>query len=488
MQNLLAVDLGASSGRVVLANFNGQVLEIKQVHRFENRPLRIFDRMHWNIYSIFEEVKKGIIKAASSQGNIRSIGIDSWAVDYGLLDENGQLLGLPRHYRDPRNLAAMHKVINNLADIELFQRSGIQLMPINTLFQLYAEHLEFPDLLSHTHSLLLIPDLLNYFLTGEIRAEFTNATTTQFYNSLQRNWDVELLTKLGLPVNLLPPIVQPATVLGSIVDRDLLEYSALESLQVVHTTSHDTASAVIAVPSESSSYVYISSGTWSLIGTVVDQPIINDKSRRFNFTNEGGYGNFRFLKNIMGLWLLQETQRNFSVQGISSETIGLIHDAQLAPACRSFFDPDDPRLLQSGDIPGIIRHICLETGQSVPNDSGTLVRSIFESLALKYRYVLDQLEEVTGQHYEVIHIVGGGAQNKLLSQFTANATKRKVISGPVEASAIGNALVQLIALGEISESDQIRKILIDSFQYDTYLPEDEDLWETAFRQFSTLVT
>ena len=488
MHHIMAVDLGASSGRVMVASFDGQTVNLEEIHRFKNQPLQIFDRLHWNVYSIFNEVKNGISIAARSFENLHSIGIDGWGVDYGLLDEYGELLALPRHYRDTRNLQAMDLLLQRWSAEDLFYSTGIQIMPINTVFQLYAEQMENPRRLTRARHLLLIPDLLNYFLTSEISAEFTNATTTQLINANSGRWDKELIRKIGLPSTIFPSIYPPATLLGKIIDHDLMDNAIARSMKVVRTTSHDTASAVIAVPGESEDVVYISSGTWSLLGTVVRKPIINEQTKKYNFTNEGGYGNYRLLKNIMGLWLLQETQRVLSRQGISADTKQIISAAEHAPPCRSFVDPDDPRLLQTGDIPQIIRQICRESGQYVPESIGELTRCILESLALKYKWVLDQLEELTGKHYEAIHIVGGGSQNQLLSQFTASATGRRVISGPGEASALGNVLVQLVALGEISGIGQIRQLLHDSFSYETYAPQDQDMWESSFHQFKKFVT
>ncbi len=488
MHHVLAVDLGASSGRVMVASFDGQTVNLEEIHRFKNQPLQIFDRLHWNVYSIFNEVKNGISIATRSFENLHAIGIDGWGVDYGLLDEYGELLALPRHYRDTRNVQAMDSLLQRWSTEDLFYSTGIQIMPINTVFQLYAEQMENPRRLTRARHLLLIPDLLNYFLTSEMSAEFTNATTTQLINANSGRWDKELIRKIGLPSTIFPSIYPPATLLGTIIDHDLMDNAIARSMKVVRTTSHDTASAVIAVPGESEDVVYISSGTWSLLGTVVRKPIINEQTKKYNFTNEGGYGNYRLLKNIMGLWLLQETQRVLSRQGISADTKQIISAAEHAPPCLSFVDPDDPRLLQTGDIPQIIRQICRESGQYVPESIGELTRCILESLALKYRWVLDQLEELTGKHYEAIHIVGGGSQNQLLSQFTASATGRRVISGPGEASALGNVLVQLVALGEISGIGQIRQLLHDSFSYETYAPQDQDMWESSFHQFKKFVT
>lgn len=486
MLNLLAIDLGASSGRVMRAVFNGDTLSLQEVRRFQNYPLRIANRTYWNIYSIFQEMKWGIADVVQTHGNVASLAIDSWAVDFGLLDAGGHLLDLPRHYRDPRNLRAMHEVIKCVGKEYLFNRTGIQINPINSLYQLYALRRENNNLLMVSDQLLMIPDLLNFLLCGEKAAEFTNATTTQFLSS-SGLWDRGLLARLDLPTGLLPELALPGTVLGNLRDEELLQTSSsLVTTKVVHTTSHDTAAAVVSVPHEGPNYVYISSGTWSLMGTVVERPVINELTQKFNLTNEGGLGNYRLLKNVMGLWLIQETQRALQTIGEPFDIERLVHRARLAAPLTYLFNPDDTRLLQPLNMPEAIRQICRETGQQAPRDSGELMRGIFESLALKYRQVLDELELVTGQHYEAIHIVGGGSRNQLLSQFTANATQRVVVTGPVEASAMGNVVGQLLALGEIESVSDVTKLVRHSVEPVSYLPRDSELWDTAYEQFQRI--
>ncbi len=486
MLNLLSIDLGASSGRVMRAGFDGNVLNLKVVHRFNNQPLYVSNKVCWNIYSIFQEIKSGIAEAARAYGAIRALAVDSWAVDFGLLDVKGNLISLPRHYRDPRNAHAMERVVSRIGKETLFQRTGIQLMPINTLFQLFACHEEDLQLLITADKLLLIPDLVNFFLTGECRAEFTNATTTQFLRADNGTWDSDLLLQLELPHHLLPMIVQPGTILGPLNDNELLQSTSLTSTEVLHTASHDTAAAVMSVPHTEESYVYICSGTWSLIGTTLQKPLVNEHTRACNFTNEGGYGNYRLLKNVMGLWLFQETLRTLKAEGKSSDMDTLLLQARSAPAFSFLFDLDDPRLLQPG-VPQTIRQICRETGQSVPKDWASLIRGIFESLALKYRSVLEQLEMVTGKSYNSIHVVGGGTQNSLLSQFTANATRKTVMAGPVEASAMGNALVQLLALGEVKSGSDMNEIVRNSVTPVLFTPSETKKWDFAYETFQGIV-
>lgn len=468
------------------AAFSGDELRLQEVHRFQNHPTFLFNRMHWNIYSLWDEVKLGIAETARTFGDIRALAIDSWAVDYGLVDRRGHLLDLPRHYRDPRNVTAMNDVIQKIGTANLFQRTGLQLLPINTLFQLYALAQDNPELLSTANSMLLIPDLLNYFLTGQIRAEFTNATTTQMCDPRSGDWDTELLMTLGLPRDLCPAIVQPATVLGPLSDTELLRHPGLALTAVVHTASHDTASAVMSIPAASGQYAYISSGTWSLLGTVVPSPVLTEEAQSFNFTNEGGLQNFRLLKNVMGLWLVQETQRALAARGEAADIECLVLQAEVAPQFGFLFDPDDPRLLQPSDMPAALREICRDTGQSPPADTGTLVRGILESLALKYRAVLEELETITGITYDVIHIVGGGSQNRLLNQFTADATNRRVVAGPLEASSMGNVLVQLLAIGELKSSSEIRDLVLRSARTVPFTPRARECWDTAYGRFRAI--
>lgn len=486
MLNLLAVDLGASSGRVMHAAFDGHSVTLHEVRRFPNHPLRLGHRIYWNIYSLYQEMKWGIQSVARDERSIASLAMDSWAVDFALLDASNHLLDLPRHYRDPRNLLAMNQVVERVGRDELFRRSGIQINPINSLYQLYSLHTEDTSLLKNANTFLMVPDLLNFFLCGEHAAEFTNATTTQFLQPSGR-WDVELLEKLGMPSHIFPQVVQPATRLSQVRDEELLQtFPSLRDTNVIHTASHDTAAAVLSVPAKSPHFVYISSGTWSLMGTLVEEPVIHPRTQKFNLTNEGGLGNYRLLKNVMGLWLLQETQRALQSDGEVAQTETLLDLAQSAPALTCLFHPDDTRLLQPSHMPETIRAICRETGQHAPDDTGALVRSILESLALRYRQVLEELESVTGKRYDVLHIVGGGVKNRLLCQWTANATKRPVVAGPVEASVMGNAAVQLLALGQVASTEELSQLILRSVHTVTYLPHDADAWDAAFQRFQTI--
>ena len=484
---VLAVDLGASNGRVVLGEFTGERLRLRELRRFPNRPVHEQQAVHWNVRALFEEVLAGLAEAAVSAPDLRAVAIDSWAVDFGLVDRRGALLAEPRHYRDPRHAEAMEDVLGRLERSALFARTGVQIQPINTLFQLFGMRRVEPGVLDAADKLLLIPDLLNYWLTGVQRAEFTNATTTQMLHPATGDWHVELLAELGLPVRVLPPVAQPGAVLGPLRSGWFEPSPALGNVQVVHTASHDTAAAVISVPRRHSRFAYISSGTWSLLGTVVPAPVIDKRTEEWNFTNEGGVGNYRLLKNVMGLWLLQETQRILSEKGLPADVGTLLSAARAAPPFTCLFDPDDPRLFNPVDMVEAIGQICAESGQRRPANEGVLARGILESLALKYRMVLEQLETVVGTHFSELHIVGGGSHNELLNQFTADSTGRTVIAGPAEASAMGNVLVQLLALGELSSADEMGDIVRRSVETRVYFPADGEAYAQAYGYFQGLL-
>ncbi|SHJ96522.1 rhamnulokinase [Alicyclobacillus tolerans] len=478
-----AIDIGASSGRVIRGSFDGNQLQVCELYRFSNQPVTVHGRMYWDIYRLYAEIKDGLRRLAAESKSVKSVGIDTWAVDYGLLDKDGLLMNLPRHYRDSRTLGMMERVEERIHRNQLFARTGIQRMPINTLYQLMAEQVESPERLSRATHLLLIPDLLNYFLTGQKWTEFTNATTTQLLCAGTKHWDMDLLQQLDLPSHYLGKIVSPGTPLGHLSDLDLLQDSRVAAASVIHVASHDTASAVLGIPVQSESFAYISSGTWSLFGTLVSEPIINERTAEMNFTNEGGYQNYRLLKNIMGLWLLQQTELSEQKRGNICSIPDMLRLAQNGEPFAFYFDTEDTRLLPPGDIPSRIYEICRENSQNPPVDLGTLVRGILENLAFQYRYVLDQLEEILQRRIQVIHIVGGGAQNELLCQFTADATGRPVIAGPIEASAIGNLGMQLLAQDELRSSSELQELVKRSVITKLYEPLLEKRWEEAYKLY-----
>lgn len=498
----LAVDLGASSGRVMAGVFDGTQLELREVHRFPNEPVRRDGTLFWNFEELLREVKeglrRGIAEAASDGSPVQSIGVDSWGVDFGLLDLRGNLITPPVHYRDERTNGIMERVFAEESNKEeIFAETGIQFVPINSLYQLAALRRTHPGQLKTAKHFLMIADLVHYFLTGTIGCEFTNATTTQLYNPRESKWSDKLIAKLALPREIFPPVI--AT--GSPIDKltpavaDELGIAAGDAgPQVIAVATHDTGSAVAAVPvapsdidSTKSRFAYLSCGTWSLLGTEISHPIINDRACDLNFTNEGGvFGTFRLLKNIMGLWLLQESRGQWRRDGKNYAWDEIITLARSADSFHTLIDPDDPSFFPPGDMPARIRHYCQETEQAIPETDGAIVRCILESLALKYRDVLDSLEQLTGFRLAPLHIVGGGAMNELLCQWTANACDRQVVAGPTEATALGNLGMQLIAAGKISGLQEMRALIRNSFSPRIHKPQNTTEWEGALRSYKKI--
>lgn len=487
MVTVLAFDLGASSGRAVAGSFDGERLAIEEVHRFPNDPVRIHRHLYWDILRLFYEIKHGLLKARHRYGNtLAGLGIDTWAVDFGLLDANGELLGNPYNYRDPQTNGMMEQVWQVIPRSEIFRHTGIQFMPLNTLYQLYAMKQADSPVLQHAATFLMIPDLLRYFLTGDKSSEFTNATTTQFYNPFTGSWDSEILSTLWLPTDIFTEIVQPGTPHGNLLPA-ICDELGIQALPVTAVGEHDTASAVAAVPAEQTDFAYISSGTWSLMGTEVPTPIVTEQSLAWNFTNEGGVGNtYRFLKNIMGLWLIQECRRIWEIEGKQFSYSEMVGMAAQAEPFRSLVDPDHSMFLSPLHMPRQIQEYCTTTNQPVPQSEGAISRCIEESLALKYRKILERIEALTGKRFSGLHMVGGGIQNEALCQYTANAIGRPVWAGPVEASATGNILLQLISAGHLQDIRQARQVVRQSFQIKTYEPRDTATWDEAYRRFQAL--
>jgi rhamnulokinase len=477
----LAVDLGAESGRAVLGRFDGERMALEEVHRFPNMPVRLLDGLHWDVLRIIGEVKDALAKAAKNAGRIESLGVDAWGVDFGLLDRDGSLISNPYHYRDPRTEGMEERAFDRLPREEIYEVTGIQFMPINTLYQLLA--MEGSPLLGAAQTLLLVPDLIGYWLTGEKACEFTIASTTQLCDARSGGWARGLMEKMGFPPHIFAEIIPPGTQLGSLLPEVAEETGVKERLPVTAVTSHDTASAVVAVPAESENFAYISSGTWSLVGVELPEPAVTPEGMHANFTNEGGFGGTtRFLKNVMGLWLLQECRRTWARDGRDYCYEELTRLAEAAPTAGSILDPDHPTFLLPGDMPERIRRFCRETGQSPPEEPGAVVRCVLESLALKYRWVLERTERITGRRAEVIHVVGGGVRNTLLCQLTADATRRPVRAGPVEATALGNLMVQAYARGYLSSLEEIRAAVRGSpVEVRDYEPKgSEDEWEDSY--------
>lgn len=469
-KNFLAFDLGAESGRAIVGRLGDGRLTLDVLHRFPNIPVRVASGLHWDVLRLFQEMKDGLRLACRDGVKLASAGLDTWGVDFALLDSTGALLANPHHYRDTRTEGAMDEVFAIVPRDEVFRRTGIQFMPLNTLYQLFVLNRDNPALLDAAEKIILIPDLFNYWFTGEAVCEFTEATTSQCFDPRQGEWAAGMLEKLGLPASKLGRIVQPGSRLGSLA-KHVCEDCDAPSVPVIAPACHDTGSAVAAVPAGTGPFAYISSGTWSLVGVEVDEPVINDRSLKYNFTNEGGVaGTYRLLKNVMGLWIVQECRRQWEREGVAYDYAKLTAMASVAAPFRSLIDPDGEDFFAPGDMPARIRESCRRTGQPVPESPGEVVRTALDSLALKYRWVVERLEELIGRAIPVVHIVGGGTQNTLLSQLTADTCAREVICGPVEATAIGNVLMQAVGLGVIGTVSEAREIVRNSFELARFVP------------------
>lgn len=489
-ERFLALDMGAESGRGVVGTLTQGRLALDEIHRFPNGPVRLAETLYWDLPRLAAEQLTAIGRAAAG-GSLSGIGVDTWGVDFGLLGDDGSLVGLPVHYRDARTNGMVEKVFARVPRSEVFARTGIQVMPINTLFQFAAVAERSPRLLDAARTLLFIPDLLHFFLTGRAEAEFTITTTSQMYDGRARAWATDLLAKIGLPTHLLPPVVDAGTAYGPLLPH-VAEATGAGPVPVIAPAGHDTACAVAAVPAEGrDGWAYLSSGTWSLLGVEVREPIINAETEVVNFTNEGGVeGTFRLLKNIGGLWLVQECRRAWARQGDDRPYDKLTRLAGDAPPLAAFIDPDHPTLLAPSDMPRAIRELCAATGQAPPEGIGATIRCALDSLALKYRWTLERLEAIIGRAIHTLHIVGGGSQNTLLNQLAADATGRLVHAGPVEATAAGNVLLQAKSLGRLGSLDELRQVVRNSFTIESYepTPEKRAQWDDAYERFKTQMT
>ena len=484
---VLAFDFGASSGRAMLGGFDGKTITLEEIHRFSNDPVRMNGTLYWDAPRLFFEIKEGIRKA-KAKGGFDSIGVDTWGVDFALLDQTGGLIANPVHYRDERTEGMMELAFSRVPREEIYRRTGTQFMRLNTVFQLLALAEKRPDLLERAESLLLIPDFFHYLLTGEKKAEYTEATTTQMLNPRTGDWDRDLLERLGIPVRLLPEIIPSGSVCG-LLTQELSEELGVPRVPVIAVATHDTASAVAATPAAEKDFIYVSCGTWSLFGTEMDAPVINEKTQRFNLTNEGGYGGtITLLKNIMGLWLIQESRRQWLREGFEVTYADLEREALAEEPFVSFIDPDAPEFETPGNLPERIRQFCQKTGQPVPENRGQVMRCVYESLALKYRQAFDMIRETTGRDYPAIHIIGGGAKDGFLCQLAADACGVPVTAGPVEATVLGNIAVQLIALGGIPSITEARKIIAASGGFRAFEPHPTPAWESAYRRFHELLS
>lgn len=484
----LAFDLGAESGRALIGKLAEKKIMVEGVYRFPNIPVKVGESIFWDVLRIWGEIKSAASLAYSKlSGNLESIGVDTWGVDFAFLDSNGELLGNPHHYRDLRTERAFEEVFKKVSREEIYFRTGIQFLRLNTLYQLYSLVLSRSSALNAASRFLMIPDLFNYWLSGVKVSEFTDATTTQFFNPSKNNWDYELLENLGIPTHFLPEIVKPGTVLGRISTSLAEELNISNRVSIVVPACHDTASAVAAALLENESSAYISSGTWSLVGVEVDKPIISRKSLEYNFTNEGGvFGKFRFLRNVQGMWLVQECRRIWASQGKEYSYDELTRLASRSRRFIAFIDPDDRRFMAPTNMVEEIMNYLNETNQEKPRDEGELVRMILESLAFKYRLVLERIMELTGSRINRINIIGGGSRNWLLNQLTADFTGIRVVAGPVEATSIGNILMQAYAMGFVKSHKDIRRIVGNSFEFGGFEPEREDLVEDAYTRFCSI--
>lgn len=487
MKRVLAFDFGASSGRAMLAKFDGKTFDMQEIHRFSNDPVFVNGVLYWDILRLFHEIKQGILKAVQA-GGFDCIGIDTWGVDFGLIDTDGNLLSNPICYRDTYTSGIMEEVFKTVDKESLYQKTGIQIIHFNTVFQLVAYALKKTETFNRADKMLLVPDLFNYFLTGEKKAEYTEVSTTGLLDPVTKDWNYDLCRLLDIPTDILPPIIGSGEIYGELTDG-ICEELGCDKVPVISVASHDTASAIVATPNTGKDFIYISCGTWSLFGTECDDAIINEKTCRYNLTNEGGFGQkITLLKNIMGLWLIQQSRKYWVSIG-DNVSYGDLEQAALKEkpfAC--FIDPDDHTFEAPGNMPKRVQEYCKRTGQYVPQTKGEIMRCIYESLALKYRLAFDSIKDVTGKEYNSIHMIGGGTKDNFLCQLTANATNTTVYAGPIEATVTGNIAACLVALGEVKDLAHAREIVKASTTPIVYESDRSLDWEDAYRRFKEIIS
>ena len=482
MKKVLAFDFGASSGRAIIGSFDGEKITLKEVHRFTNDPVALGGTLYWDVLRLFYEIKQGIVKAKIA-GGFDSIGIDTWGVDFGLIDKNGRLLENPVHYRDKRTSGLVEESFKSVPRQKMYDITGIQFMELNTLFQLISLKKQRPEMLERADKMLFMPDLFAYFLTGKMCSEYSIASTSQLIDISTRTWSKELLDAFGIKESLFAPLTEPGTQLGNL-SKEICEECGVESVPVISVCGHDTQSAITAVPCESGDFAFLSSGTWSLFGTELQKPIVNETSLKINITNEGGFGGTTgFLKNIIGLWLIQESRRQWQREGKDYSYADLEKLALSEEPFKCFIDPDAPEFVPQGNIPERVREFCRKTGQYIPESVGEIMRCIYESLAMKYRMTFEKLCECTGRDYPVIHVIGGGTKDGLLCRMTASSCGKTVKAGPIEATVMGNVAVQLMSDGTISSISEARKAVAASESLKTYEPENTDEWIKAYESF-----
>lgn len=485
-KRVLAIDFGASSGRAILGTFDGEKISLNEIHRFSNDPVSINGTVYWDVQRLFFEIKQSMLKA-KEYGGFDSIGIDTWGVDFGLLRKDGSLIENPVHYRDKRNDGMVKRSEKYMSRERLYDITGIQFMDFNTLFQLLSLKENRPYILNEADKLLFMPDLLSYMLTGEKHAEYSIATTSQMIDLKTNDWSKEILEKFSIDRALLPDIIKTGTKAGVLSDG-ICEELGIKKADVIAVAGHDTQSAVTATPTEEDDFAFISCGTWSLFGTEVKKPIINEASKRLNVTNEGGYDfSTAFLKNICGLWLIQESRRQWAREGKEYSYADLEKQALASEPFKCFIDPDAPDFAPMGDLPSRVREYCKKTGQYVPETVGEIMRCIYESLALKYRLTLGAIEECTEKKYNKLHVMGGGTKDKLLLQMTADCCALPVLGGPIEATALGNVALQLIASRDIKDIKSARRVIANGEKLTLYTPASGSNWDGAFERFKAVI-
>lgn len=482
-KRVLAFDYGASSGRAIIGAFDGERIKIEEVHRFSNDPVMIGDTMYWDTLRLYYELKQGMVKAKLA-GGFDSIGIDTWGVDFGMIGRDGRLLENPIHYRDTRTLGLIEESFKLIDREKFYGITGLQFMEFNTAFQLLSIVRERPEIFDRVDKILLTPDLFGYFLTGDKHAEFSIASTTQLMDAYTGKWSKEVLDALGIPERILPEIIPCGTKAGKVLPAIREELGLENDIDVIAVAGHDTQSAMVSVPTQEKDFIFMSCGTWSLFGTELDKPLINETSSKLDITNESGYGGrISFLKNIIGLWMIQESRRQWIREGKEYSFGELEKMAQAAKPLRCFVDTAAPEFNPAGNIPRRIREYCERTGQYVPQTEGEIVRCINESLAMKYRNTIMQIQACTGREYPVIYMLGGGIQSHMLCQLTANACGREVSAGPIEATVYGNIALQLMAAGEIRDINEARRVIAASEPIAHYQPQDVYIWDKAYEKY-----
>ncbi len=486
LKRVLAFDFGASSGRAIIGSFNGETITLEEVHRFENTPVKMNGTLYWDLPRLFHEVKQGLIKAADN-GGFDSVAVDTWGVDFGLIGKDGHILELPVHYRDERTKGTLEESFKLIDKQQFYKITGNQFMEINTAFQLLSLKHKRPDFLRNADTLLLMPDLFNYLLTGKKRAELSIASTTQMLNAVNKDWSQTVLNALCIPKILLPQICMPGTEVGMLTDELCAELN-IPKAKVISVCGHDTQSAAAATPTQDDDFIFISCGTWSLFGTETDEPVIDENSSALNITNEIGYGGkTTFLKNIIGLWLIQESRRQFKREGNDYSFADLEKMALECEPFKCFIDPDAPEFVPVGNIPDRVKEYCRKTEQYVPSSVGEIMLCIYQSLALKYRQTFDEIKMCTGKNYDTIYMMGGGAKDGLLCQMTADVCGCKVCAGPIEATAYGNIAVQLIASGDIADIKAARHIIEQSADVKIFSPNNNEKWENAYKTYMEVI-